>query len=302
MDFTLHTLGCGSAKPSGKHNPSCTVLDIRGSLYMIDCGEGAQQMFQRQRLKFTRLRHIFLTHLHGDHWLGLPGLLSTLSLTKCTGSVMVHTFQEGADMLRSIMNTINREQSYELEYDIIEPTDAMIYENDFLSIRSVELNHRVPTVGYVFEEKPRKRHIIKSMTDFHGVPYSAMERIRNGADFVRKDGTVIKNEMLTSAATPSVSYAHISDTAYMPNLAEKIGSVDLLLHESTYLEEHVADAHARFHSTAREAAMVAKECNAKKLLLSHFSSRYKDEEAFVREGSEVFNNCILNREGLTLKL
>lgn len=302
MDFTLHTLGCGSAKPSVRHNPSCTVLDIRGTLYMIDCGEGAQQMFQRQRLKFTRLRHIFLTHLHGDHWLGLPGLLSTLSLTKCTGTVTVHTFKEGIEVIKPLMDLMGRDMSYNLEFHEIAYTDTEVFSNDYLTIDSLALCHKIPSVGYLFKEKARPRHINSAMTDYHKVPYSAMQSLRDGMDYVKPDGTVLPNAMLTTPPTPSVSYAHISDTAYIPDLAARIGSVDLLLHESTYLQSDEKDAQLRGHSTALQAAMVARDAGASRLLLTHFSSRYKNEDMFTLEAKEIFPNSILNREGLTIKL
>lgn len=302
MDFTHHTLGCGSAKPSGRHNPSCTVLDIRGTLYMIDCGEGTQQMFQRQKLKFNRLRHIFLTHLHGDHWLGLPGLLCTLNLTQCEGKITLHTFREGIELISRMMAMLCPEPKYDLEYAEIKVQEEVIYDNNHLSIRTLPLQHRVPTVGYLIEEKPRLRHIRRDMTDFHAVPYSAMESLREGKDFVKPDGTVIPNRMLTSAPTPSVSYAHISDTAYTPALAQKIGSVDLLLHESTYLEKDKADARMRGHSTAREAACTAYEAGAKRLLLTHFSSRYKDDSLFEAEARDVFKDSVAAKEGMKISL
>lgn len=301
-NFKLFTLGCGSAKPSAKHNPSCTVLDIRGTLYMIDCGEGAQQMFQRMRLKFTRLNHIFITHLHGDHCLGLPGLLCSLSLVKCNGTVTVHTFPEGVCLFKEIMNFMGRDLTYDLRFEEIAPTDALLLDTPAISVKSVKLEHRVPAVGYVFEEKPKQRHIIREMIDFHKIPFSKINDIKSGADYVNPEGRVIPNAMLTTPADPSFKYAHISDTMYMPQLAEKIHGADLLLHESTYLEGDGNDAVKRGHSTARQAAMVARAADAKKLILTHFSSRYRDESVYLNEAREVFQNSILNREGLVLEL
>lgn len=302
MDFTLHTLGCGSAKPSAVHQPSCTVLDIRGTLYMIDCGEGSQQMFQRRRLKFNRLRHIFLTHLHGDHWLGLPGLLCTLSLTQCTGKITIHTFKEGIEMLKSIMGMIGKEPPYDLEFNEITTDDKEILNNNYLRVSTVKLSHRVAAVGFIFEEKPRPRHILREMTDYHNVPFTYMERLRNGEDFLKGDGTIIPNSHLTTEPTPSVRYAHISDTCYLPELASKIGPADLLLHESTYLDENKAEAHQRGHSTATEAARMALASGAKRLLLTHFSSRYRDDSLFAKEARKIFANSDINYEGLVIKL
>ncbi len=301
-DFSIHTLGCGSAKPTLYHQPSCTVIDHRNNLMMVDCGEGAQVAFQRHRLKSNRLRHIFLTHLHGDHVLGLPGFLSTLSLSQQGGKITIHTFEEGKRILTEILDFFARERTYEIEFNVIKPEEALILDTPSLTVRTIPLKHRVPTVGYVFEEKPRERHIIRDMIDYHGVPVSQIRSIKGGADFVKPDGTVIPNEILTSDPTPSLSYAHISDTIYMPELAKKIGPVDLLFHETTYLNDNAADAKARFHSTAEQAAMVARDSGAKALLTGHYSSRYTDLEGFRREASAIFPNVILNREGLVTDL
>lgn len=297
-NFSIHTLGCGSAKPTVKHRPSSTVVDYRDNLFMVDCGEGAQQAFQMARLKFSRLNHIFLTHLHGDHVLGLPGLLSTLALGGAGGSITVHTFAEGEKILRTILDFFAKDLSYDLKFNVIKPEDAIVLETPSLTVRTVRLRHRVPAVGYIFEEKEKPRHIIREMTDFHGVPVAKMKEIKAGADFVKPDGTVIPNAMLTTDADRRLSYAHISDTVYMPELAAKIGPVDLLFHETTYLESESAEAKARFHSTAKQAAMTARDAGAGALLTGHYSSRYKNEEDFLLEAKEIFPNVILNREGL----
>jgi len=269
---------------------------------MVDCGEGAQRAFQFAHLKLSRLNHIFLTHLHGDHVLGLPGLLSTLALGGAGGKITVHTFADGEKILRQILDFFAKDLTFNLEFDIIEPKDALILETSSLTVRTVKLHHRVPAVGYIFEEKPGLRHIRRDMIDFHKVPVAKIRDIKEGADFVKPDGTVVRNSILTSDADKPLSYAHISDTIYMPGLAEKIGSVDLLFHETTYLEQHAAEAKLRFHSTARQAAMVARDAGAKTLLTGHYSSRYKDEDAFRREAETVFPRVILNREGLVTDL
>lgn len=300
--FSVHSLGCGSAKPSLRHQPACTVVEHRGSLYMIDCGEGAQLAFMKQRLSFSKLRHIFLTHLHGDHVLGLPGLISTLALTGNGGEVTIHTFEEGARLLKQMINFFCGDKSFDLNFNIIKPEEKVILDTKSLTVRTIPLNHRVPTVGYVFEEKPKERHIIPEMTAFHQVPIAMMKRLKQGEDFVKPDGSVIPNRMLTRDADPSLSYAHISDTGYLPDLAAKIGPVDLLFHETTYLDDREKDALERGHSTARQAATVACEAGAKRLLTGHYSSRYTDDSQFLKEALEVFPNVILNTEGLRTDL
>lgn len=269
---------------------------------MIDCGEGAQLAFARARLKPQRLRHIFLTHLHGDHVLGLPGLLSTLSLSQTGGTITVHTFPEGVRILTGILDFFAGERSFNLEFNVIQPEDAVILDTPSLTVRTVRLNHRVPCVGFIFEENPKLRHIRSEMTDFHHVPVAQMRAIKEGADFVKPDGTVVPNAVLTTAADPQLSYAHIGDTKYMPQLASRIGPVDLLYHETTYTEEHAADAASRFHSTARQAAMTARDCGAKRLLTGHYSSRYKDDSVFSAEAMKIFPDVITGNEGMKICL
>ena len=304
-NFTLHTLGCGSAKPTPAHQPSSTVIDHRGRLFMIDCGEGAQRSFQLHRLKTSRLSNIFLTHLHGDHVFGLPGLIGSMGLQQEGGTITIHTFEEGKKIISAILDYFSRDLPFEVKYNILDPTkEETAYEDHALKVRTIPLNHRVPAVGFVFEEKEGLRHINREMTDFHGVPVHLLNRIRAGEDFVKPDGKVIENTILTTPPTPARSYAHISDTAYMPEIAGKIGPVDLLLHETTYLEANAADAIRRGHTTAKQAAMVARDSGAKVLLTTHYSSRYyKDESGFLKEASEIYSGPILlNNEKLVLEI
>lgn len=296
--FDIHLLGCGSAKPSVIHNPSSTVVDFRGNLFMIDCGEGAQKSFQKQRLKFTRLNHIFLTHLHGDHVFGLPGLIGTLALSGIEGNLTIHTFEDGKEILEKIFAYFNRGLPIEVQFNVIKPEDAVIYETDALRVRTVRLNHKIPAVGYVFEEKPKLRHIDRAMCDFHNVPLWAFPAIKKGEDFVKDDGTVVPNDRLTKDPEPPRRYAHISDTSYLPGLAEKIRGVDLLLHETTYLNDNLDKAKERGHSTAAQAAQVALDANVGRLITTHYSSRYKDNTPFLKEAEGVFSNVILGKEGL----
>jgi len=299
----VNVLGCGSAKPTPRHNPSCTVLNVRESLYMIDCGEGSQQMMMRMGLKSGRLNNIFITHLHGDHVLGLPGLLSTLALQGKEGYVTVHTFARGIEWIRSEMRFLGGELSFELRFHEVDPkAPAVVYEDKGMTVRTVPLKHRVPCVGYVFEEKPKPRHIDKAMCDFHCVPVCRLKDLQAGEDYVKPDGTVLPNAMLTRDASPSLSYAHIGDTSFIPELAPLIGPVDLLYHETTYTKEHLGDAVARGHSTAGQAAQMAVMCGARRLLTGHYSSRYKDEKVFLDEAVAIFPDTVLGREGLRLRL
>lgn len=183
-DFTIHTLGCGSARPTTRHNPSATVVEFRNNLFMVDCGEGAQKALLQQHLKISRLGHIFLTHMHGDHVLGLPGLISTLGLQDTGGELTIHTFADGASILKDIFNYFGRNLPYDIRFNILDPKrEEVAFENKALTVRTLPLCHRVPAVGFVFEEKPRQRHLNREMCDFHGVPTSQFNNVKGGDGF-----------------------------------------------------------------------------------------------------------------------
>ncbi|MDE6288007.1 MAG: ribonuclease Z [Muribaculaceae bacterium] len=302
-DFRIHYLGCGSATPTVRHLPSCQVVEFRGRLMMIDCGEGAQLQFRRQRLKFSRLNHIFISHLHGDHFLGLPGLLSTLALHGVGGTVTVHTFAEGADILQRILAVFCRELGYELKFNIIEPKRAVIYSDKSMTVETFPLKHRVPAVGFLFREHPGERHIIGDMARFLEIPLSQLPAIKAGADFVRPDGSVVPNERITTPPSPAMSYAYCSDTVFNPAIADDIRGVNTLYHEATYLDDSAYKAAARGHSTASQAGRLATLAGAKRLVLGHYSQAYDSDELFAEEASTTFDGeVIAAHEGLTIDL
>lgn len=302
-EFKLNILGCGSATPSLRHLPACQVIEYRGQLLMVDCGEGAQLGMRRMGLKFSRLNHIFISHLHGDHCLGLPGLLSTLALQQKGGSVTVHTFPEGVEIFSRLMDFFCRERPYELRFNVIEPGKrSCVLDLPGMEVSAFPLRHRVPAVGFRFAEKPKPRHINGDMVKFYNVPVSAMHSLREGCDFVTPDGEVIANSRLTSPADPSASYAYCSDTLYFPELASDVRGVTLLYHEATYADDSTAKAHERFHSTASEAARVAVAAGARRLLLGHFSKAYSDESRHLAEARAIFPATDLASEGLTVDI
>lgn len=302
-NFQVNILGCGSASPSYRHLPSCQVIDFRDRLMMIDCGEGAQLQMMRQHLKFSRLSHIFISHLHGDHFLGLPGLLSTLSLHEKSGSVTIHTFAEGVDILQRILGVFCRETSYEIIYDVIKPERAVIFEDHALTVETFPLYHRVPCVGYKFVEKPKQRHLRGDMVKFFNVPVSRLESLRNGEDFITPDGLVIANDRLTTPPSRSASYAYCSDTAYNPAVVDDVRGVDVLYHESTYADDFAHKAAPRGHSTAREAGKIAAAAGVGKLVLGHYSKAYDNDDVFVTQAAEEFSGPIVAAtEGMKIDL
>lgn len=301
--FQVNILGCGSATPTARRQPSCQVVDFRDKLFMIDCGEGAQSQFRKLGLKFSRLNHIFISHLHGDHLFGLPGLLSTMALHEVTGSVTIHIFREGARLMKDWMDFFNRNSPFEIIYDIIEEGERrVVYEDSGLIIETFPLYHRTPCNGYILREKPKMRHLRGDAVKFHNVPVSQLKAIKEGADFVKDDGTVIPNAMLTTDADPSVSYAYCSDTMMDPRVAEDVKGVDTIYHEATYDDSLETQARERGHSTARQAGKIAAMAGAKRLIIGHFSKRYNSEEILLREASEEFPEVIVANEGLRIDL
>ena len=301
--FELNILGCGSATPTARHMPSCQVLNIRDNLFMIDCGEMAQLGVMRSKLKFTRLNHIFISHLHGDHCFGLPGLLSTLDLHQRTGPLTIHINAEGAKHFKAFFDFFLAGCDYNIQFNIIDTRKAVIYEDDAITVTAFPLKHRVPTMGFLFEEKPKQRHIDGEMVRFHNVPLYKYADLRQGADYVTPEGEVIPNSVLTKPADPSISYAYCSDTAYSPRLTQMLSNPTWMYHEATYTDEYAKMARKRGHSTAREAGIIARDCGASNLILGHFSKRYTDEREHQSQAQEEFNGrVIIANEGMKIDL
>lgn len=299
----MNILGCGSATPSRRHLPACQVVEHNHSLLMIDCGEGAQRSMMMQGLNFTRLRHIFISHLHGDHCLGLPGLLSTLSLHQMGGTLTVHTFAEGAEMFRKIAGFFCHDMSFDLQFNIIDPTCRQtVLDTKSLAVEAFPMHHRVPTVGFLLREKPKQRHIIADAVKFFGVPVAQMKNIKEGADFITPDGQVIANSRLTRDADPSASYAYCSDTLFDRTLTEVVKGVDLLYHEATYADDSKAKARERFHSTASQAARIARDAGVGRLIIGHYSKAYKDESQHLEQAQAIFPDTILAKEGMKIEI
>lgn len=301
--FSVTILGCGSATPTLRHNPSAQLVTYRQQAMLIDCGEGTQLQLRRYGCSFAKISHIFLSHLHGDHFLGLPGLLSTMALHDVGGTVTIHTFAEGAALIRNILDLVCRDRPYTLKFDIIDPKNpGIVYSDAQLEVEAFPLYHRVPCVGYIFREKPKKRHINGEAAKFYGVPHYAMESLREGADLELPDGRVIANSLLTKDPDRAMSYAYCSDTTYDPRVAEAVRGVDVLYHEATYGDNMEAKAKPRGHSTARQAARIAEMAGAGKLVIGHYSKTVEDPAVLVAEASEEFKNVIAANEGLVLNL
>ena len=301
--FELHILGCGSALPTTRHFPTSQIVNVRDKLFMIDCGEGAQLQFRKSHLKFSRLNHIFISHLHGDHCFGLLGLISTLNLLGRTAELHIHSPKGLETLLTPMLDFFNRQMTYKIlfhEFDTKEP--MRIYEDRSLTVTTIPLRHRMPCCGFLFAEKRCPNHIIREMVDFYQVPVYELNRIKNGADYVTPEGKTVSNNLLTRPSAPSRSYAYCSDTIYLPSIVEQIKGVDLLFHEATFANEDAPRAKETFHTTAAQAAEIARKAEVKKLLIGHFSARYEDENVLLQEASAIFPDTQLAKETLCVSV
>ncbi len=267
---------------------------------MVDCGEGTQIQLRRSRIRFTKISAVFITHLHGDHCFGLIGLLSTFGLLGRTARLTVYAPQALESMLKQQMALFCHDFDYEVDFVAVDTTcQQVVYEDRSLTVESIPLEHRMPCCGYLFREKPTLAHIRRDMIDFYHIPVSQINNIKNGADWVTPEGERVANSRLVTPADPARSYAYCSDTRYIPTLHQRMEGVTMLYHESTYGEDNLLLAQKYCHSTARQAAMVARDANAGKLLLGHYSQRYDDESVLLKEAQEVFPNSFLTTEQAT---
>lgn len=301
--FEVNILGCGSAKPTLRHLPSSQIVNIRGKYYMIDCGEGAQTQMQKMRLPMARIGHIFISHNHGDHVFGLPGLISTMALLGRTAELHIH----GPQQLQEFLDNIIRIYCEGITFRIIfHPVDTrvhnIIYKDRSVTVWSIPLRHRVPCSGFLFRETPPLPHIRREMIEAFGIPFSQINNIKGGASWTAEDGTVIPHERLVTPADKARSYAYCSDTAFNPRLPEILQDITLLYHEATYPEELAGRAQETMHSTASQAATIARESKAGRLCIGHFSARVSDENALLAEATAIFPQTILANEGLTLQI
>ena len=301
--FELHILGCGSALPTTRHFATSQVVNLRDKLFMIDCGEGAQMQLRKSRLKFSRLNHIFISHLHGDHCFGLMGLISTFGLLGRTAELHIHSPKGLEELLTPMLNFFCHTLAYKVifhEFDTRQT--SVVYEDRSMTVTTIPLQHRIPCCGFLFAEKARPNHIIRDMVDFYKVPVYELNRLKNGSDYVTPEGEVIANTRLTRPSDPPRKYAYCSDTIFRPEIVEQLSGVDLLFHEATFAESELARAKETYHTTAAQAARIALEAGVRQLVIGHFSARYEDESILLKEASAVFPNTILAKENLCISL
>lgn len=270
---------------------------------MLDCGESAQRQFRLQRLNFQRLVAIFISHLHGDHCFGLPGLLSTLGLLGRTGDLEIYGPRGLKDFLDPIADQFLQKLPYKLIVrELDHKQSEEIYEDRSVSIRTIPLSHKMPTLGFILKEKRAELHLDKAAADFYQLPRSAYPKVLQGEDYLNSEGEVIPNERLTKKGAKAKSYAYLSDTAFMPKKAELLEGVSLLYHEATFLSKDQSRAKATGHSTAAQAGQMASLAGVDRLLIGHYSARYKDFKDLLLEAQAVFPHTEAAQEGQTIDL
>ncbi len=298
--FRVKILGCGSALPTGKHFASSQVIDVRGKQFMVDCGEGTQMQLRKYRVHFSRLIAVFISHMHGDHCFGLLGMLSTFGMTGRNAPLHLYAPDYFEPLFKEELDFFCPSLGFEVVYHPVDTTvNKVLYEDKTLVVESIPLSHRVPCNGFLFNEKPTLPHIRRDMIDFYGIPLSQINNIKAGAGWTTPDGVEVPHERLVTPADPTRSYAYCSDTRYMPDLHRYVEGVSTLYHESTYDNSHADRAKLFWHSTAGQAAQVARDAHVGKLLLGHYSARYDDENTLLRDARAVFPQSYLTNEGLT---
>lgn len=295
MSVSLTILGYNSAIPTVKSAPTAQFLEMSERSFLIDCGEGTQVQLRKAKAKFSKVNHIFISHLHGDHCFGLPGLISSFQLLGRETPLRIYGPKGIKEFLETILRITETRKGFDLVYHELSSKESeLIMEDSKVEVYTIPLDHRIYCNGYLFREKPKDRHLnIKEIEKYPEIERCDYHNLKRGKDFVLKDGYVLKNEWLTKPAEPSVSYAFCSDTRYREDIVPIIKGVDLLYHEATFLDDLKEMAQYTGHSTAREAAIIAKKAEVKKLILGHFSNRYSDYSVFEKEAREVFSNTFV---------
>jgi ribonuclease Z len=296
----LTILGCYAATPRTLTNPTAQVLEIGGQMFLIDCGEGTQVQLRKNKIKFSRINHIFISHLHGDHMFGLVGLVSTYMLLSRVSDLHIHGPKGIKEIILLQLRLASSFTGYNLYFHELDAQESvLVYEDEKVTVHSLPLKHRIYTNGYLFREKRGRRKLNLQAAQAHQIEKCWYRNIVLGKDVPGPNQTMVSNDLVTFEPVPPKSYAFCSDTVYHEPLAALVDKVDVLYHESTFLESEAALAEKTMHSTARQAAGIAAKAQVKALVLGHYSTRYLDLEAFKAEALEVFPNVLLARDGET---
>jgi len=303
LPFNLTILGSSSATPTSERNPTSQLLCHGEKLFLIDCGEGTQVSLRRMHIHFQRIKHIFISHLHGDHFFGLIGLISSMHLLGRTKPLYVFGPPQLKEILDIQLQASQTTLLYPLEFRSTQAEKPeMIFEDELLSIISFPMLHRIPTTGFLFKEKPGERKISKEAIELLKVPVHLIPKLKAGADYVATDGTVHPNEMFTQPPPKPRCYAFCSDTAYFEEIIPIIKGADLLYHETTFMNNRIVNAAEKFHSTTGQAATIALKAGVKKLLIGHYSARYDNLQPLLEEACSIFPETELAIEGKVFEI
>ena len=301
--FELLILGSSAATPTANRNPTAQLLNIAERFFLIDCGEGTQMQMRKYKARFQSVNHIFISHLHGDHFYGLPGFLASMHLLGRKNELTIYGPKELEEIINMIHKYSETYLNYPLNFVYTQNTSKqLIFEDEKVEVYSLPLKHRIATTGYLFKEKPLFRNIDKYKLEKMNVSFAEIHKLKQGLDAIDNNGNIIKNNELTLDPIKQRSYAFCSDTKFFEELSNDIKDVDLLYHESTFLEEKADRAKQTFHSTAKQAAQMAVLANAQKLILGHFSARYGHLEEFLEDAKPIFPNTELATEGQLFSL
>jgi ribonuclease Z len=298
----LTILGCHSATPRIDANPTSQVLEINNHIFLIDCAESTQVQLRKSKIKFSRIKHIFISHLHGDHFFGLVGLISTFRLLTREADLHIYGPKGLKEVITLQMKLAKSWTNYNLIFhELTSDQSELIFEDDRVEVYTIPLKHRVYTNGFLFKEKENERKLdINKAIDLN-IDKAYFRKLKQGFDVINENGEIIKNEEVTFSGPMPKSYAFCSDTVYNEAIIPIIKDVDVLYHESTFLESHKHLTEQTKHSTAKEAATIAKKSNVNTLILGHYSTRYDDYELFRNEAKEVFENVELAKDGKTFE-
>lgn len=298
MVFEVSILGSSSATPIYQRHPTAQVLNIHERFFLVDCGEGTLIQLNRYKIKFHRINHIFISHLHGDHYLGLLGLLSTMHLQGRTIPMHLYCQEPLKEIIEIQLKYSETNLRFPIVYHMLDAKNStVIFDDDDIEISTIILNHRIPCTGFLFKEKPRLRKLQKDNLQKFNIPIHVYQELKNGKDYVDERGVVIANSELTTDPKTPRSYAFCSDTCYDERIIPFVNEIDLLYHEATFLSDKEDRAKETFHSTAAQAATIAKKANVKRLIIGHFSARYKNLYPLLDEAKEVFPETTLAMEG-----
>ncbi len=301
MPFKLTVLGCSSAIPNINHNPTAQLLNLNERFFLIDCGEGTQIQLRKYKINFQRINHIFISHLHGDHYFGLIGLISSMHLLGRKKELHIYAHEKLKKIIEYQLSASNTELNYPLFFHpISELRESILFEDDMISVENVILDHTLPCSGFIFKEKKSARKIKPKVIEQMNIPHDKLNSIKNGADWINLKGEVVKNKDMTYPNSPPNTYAFCTDTRYTESIIPKIKGIDLLYHEATFKNDMLERAFETGHSTTQQASYIANKACVKHLMIGHFSQRYKKLDELLLETQKVFKNTILAEAGMTI--